>query len=516
MNKIPKIIAVYLPQFYENSDNNLWWGKGFTDWCAVKSAEKCFEGHSAPWIPLNNNYYDLNTYETLKWQAEIAKKYGIDGFSFYHYYFENGKMELELPAENLLKWKDIDMPFCFNWASESWIRSWSKISGNVWSEKYEKTSTSDTSGVLVKQNYGGKKEWKKHFDYLLPFFKDSRYIRIDNKPVFIFYNPNEISQLDEMVLLWKKLAAEAGLTGLYIIGVNTNVSGTRLDASMIYEPRKAINVLNESGKLIIKSGVRCFKGSDMWEAIINAKPFVGCKTYFMGVTGYDDTPRRGKKGECIVENDPDTFENGMKQLIKKSIQYGNELVFINAWNEWGEGMYLEPDERWQYEYLASINKAKNYISECTIDSDNLANEYKDLINAEIFELKRECKKYLDFTNILNKWLEAERNGKINFREYFQEMRINSVAIYGMAMLGKQLSQQLKKENIDVEYGIDRYIGQYGEDFDIIRPEEEYPKVDAIIITVHDNEAVITMLRQKSTSKLLILDDIIERFWEKDE
>ena len=158
---MPKIITIYLPQFYETEDNNKWWGKGFTDWISVKNSKKYFEGHDAPWKPLNNNYYDLSTHETMKMQAELAKKYGVDGFCFYHYYFENGKKELELPAENLLRWKDIDMPFCFNWASESWIRSWSHISGNVWSEKYEKEDDdcNRSSGVLVNQNYGNEYDW---------------------------------------------------------------------------------------------------------------------------------------------------------------------------------------------------------------------------------------------------------------------------------------------------------------------------------------------------------------------
>jgi len=241
MNKtIPKVIAIYLPQFHETDDNNRWWGKGFTDWESVKNSEKCFEGHEAPWTPLEENYYDLSKYETMKFQAEMAKKYGIGGFSFYHYYFEKGKMELELPAENLLKWQDIDMPFCFNWASASWIKSWSKIGGDIWNEKYEKGEVDASNGILVRQDYGDKEDWQKHFEYLLPFFKDERYIRIDNKPMFIFYRPNEVKQLNPMVELWRKLATKAGLEGLYLIGVNTNISDMELDAAMLYEPGRRL------------------------------------------------------------------------------------------------------------------------------------------------------------------------------------------------------------------------------------------------------------------------------------
>ncbi|MDD6656530.1 MAG: glycoside hydrolase family 99-like domain-containing protein [Lachnospiraceae bacterium] len=511
--KLPKVIAIYLPQFHETKDNNMWWGKGFTDWDTIRSADTCFEGHNAPWVPYENNYYDLSKYETMKWQAEVAKKYGIDGFSFYHYYFANGKMELELPAENLLKWKDIDMPFCFNWASESWIRSWSKISGNVWSEKYEKEDEDYSNGVLVRQEYGGVNEWIKHFEYLLPFFKDPRYICIDNKPVFIFYNPNDIICLDEMAILWKRLAKESGLNGLYLIGVDINVVGTNLDASIVHEPRRAINSLNDIGKTVNQNGVRCYESKDVWNKIVDSLPYNGCKTYYTGVAGYDDTPRRGKRGKCITGNIPELFGNGIERLLERSIQEGNELLFINAWNEWGEGMYLEPDERDKFTFLEAFKKAKIRTFE---KSDKIKKEDKrDYADArtEILEMKKENAKYKYFTYILNIWLETERNGKFNFCEYFALNGIESVAIYGMSMLGKQLYQQLKKEGVLVAYGIDRIIGKYGEEFTIIRPEEEYPEVDAIIVTTYDNTSIIETLKGKCAAKILTLDKLIERFWE---
>ena len=264
-NNIPKILAVYLPQFHETPDNNLWWGEGFTDWQSVKTAEPLFTMHNQPRVPLESQYYDLSQKETMMNQAQLAKKYGIDGFCFYHYYFENGKRELEKPAENLLKWKDIDMPFCFNWASESWIRSWSKICGNVWAEKYEKED--NLGSVLAKQNYGTEREWVNHFNYLLPFFQDSRYIRIDNRPVFIFYSPDDIAVLHEMIACWRELAEKAGLKGLYLIGAHMNAADRSLDAAIVYEPRNAINKLNLQGKVKLNNNVRCFEYESLWDDI---------------------------------------------------------------------------------------------------------------------------------------------------------------------------------------------------------------------------------------------------------
>ena len=130
MNRI-KTIAMYLPQFHEVPENNEWWGEGYTEWIAAKKAEKLFDGHYQPREPLNDNYYDLMDKSTMLWQAEIARQYLLDGFCFYHYYFKEGRKILEKPAENLLKWKDVNMPFCFCWANESWGRTWSKINYEI-------------------------------------------------------------------------------------------------------------------------------------------------------------------------------------------------------------------------------------------------------------------------------------------------------------------------------------------------------------------------------------------------
>lgn len=507
---LPMILAVYLPQFHETEDNNQWWGKGFTDWESVRNAEAYFPGHKAPWIPYGANYYNLNSYETMQWQAELAKKYGIDGFCFYHYYFKDGKKELETPAENLLRWPDIDMPFCFNWASESWIRSWSRLTGNVWSEKYEICSSyGEKNGVLVLQDYGKEDAWKAHFHYLLPFFKDRRYIKIDNKPVFIFYRPNEIKPLEPMIQLWREMAQESGLDGLYLIGVNVNVSCSQLDASMIYEPRNAINRLNGNNRAKMAGQVRCFDYKEIWDEVLGVSSYAGCKTYFMGVTGYDDTPRRGRCGECMVNNTPEIFEEGIKNLLVKSVQQRNELVFINAWNEWGEGMYLEPDETNGFKYLEAVKNAKKEIKRTIRGIGTAVTSNKE--NDEIKRLLYENKKYVAFIEMLDKWLSLERDRKLSFSKYFEQMSINTVAIYGMARMGKQLYAQLNSEKIKVCFGIDRYVGQHGS-MKIIRPEEDYPDVGAIIITTYDLDEIVKLISSKSAAVIITLGEILEYFW----
>ncbi len=509
MDKItmPKVLAIYLPQFHETEDNNLWWGKGFTDWESVKTAEKYFPEHNEPRIPLNNYYYDLAQKATMERQAKLAADYGVSGFCFYHYYFKDGKKELELPAENLLRWKDISMPFCFNWASESWIRSWSRISGNVWAEKYE-TGTGDTvNGILAEQDYGNYEEWVKHFEYLLPFFRDERYIKKEGRPVFIFYSPNDIKPLGEMTECWRKLAKEAGLAGLYLIGSRLNSPDPYLDAAIIYEPRNSINKINASGRARIRGGVRCFEYDDIWNCINATTPVYGYKTYFCGVSGYDDTPRRGASGECLINATPDSFRRQMKALMQKSIDYGNDFLFINAWNEWGEGMYLEPDEKDGYGYLSAIKSVVNdsYVQR----KADIADEEKEAIKAEMNILNYNVQKFKNLFELIDKWLFLEQENKIDFNAYFERNGIDSVAIYGMAALGKHVLIQLRKEGVVPLFGIDRYVGQFGDDFKIYRPEEKFPNVCAVIITAYDTNAVCEILKDRYRGKMISLESIID-------
>ena len=163
-----KIIAFYLPQFHSFPENDEWWGKGFTEWTNVKRAKPSFKGHYQPRIPLNKNYYNLTDVNALKWQADIAKKYGVYGFCYYHYWFD-GHMLMEKPMEIMLQNKEVDLPFCICWANENWTKAWAQHSRKV----------------LIAQTYGDKKDWEKHFYYLLPFFKDKRYIYKDGMPIFV-------------------------------------------------------------------------------------------------------------------------------------------------------------------------------------------------------------------------------------------------------------------------------------------------------------------------------------------
>ena len=192
-----KIIAFYLPQFHNIPENDEWWGDGFTEWVNVKKAKPMYEGHKQPREPLNDNYYDLLDDDVKIWQAKIAKEHGVYGFCYYHYWF-NGKMLLEKPMEQMLANPKVDIPFCICWANEPWTKAW----------------VNEEKKVLIPQFYGEKAEWKDHFDYLLPFLKDDRYIKKDGKPLFVMYRPNVMDCVKKMMEYWNELAQEAGLPGI--------------------------------------------------------------------------------------------------------------------------------------------------------------------------------------------------------------------------------------------------------------------------------------------------------------
>lgn len=353
-----KVIAMYLPQFHRVKENDEWWGEGFTEWTAVRGAMQLFEGHYQPRVPQNGNYYDLLEKDTMLWQASLMKQYGVDGVCMYHYWFKDSRQILEKPAENLLQWKDIDMPFCFCWANETWARSWSKmVKKLVWSKIYEERGEDKSNGVLLEQNYGNEQQWKMHFDYLLPFFQDERYIRVDGKPLFLIHRAADIPCLPEMLECWEKLASSHGLKGIYVVGDRGiaakvgNVDAELLKAVTYMEDKR---ILDETKT----NSVNVCEYDDVWEALLEKKG-TG-QTYYQGFVDFDNSPRRGNEGRVALHATPEKFEYFLTKLMAKSSAEGKELVFLNAWNEWGEGMYLEPDEKYGDAYLKAILHAKEH------------------------------------------------------------------------------------------------------------------------------------------------------------
>lgn len=365
-----KIFAAYLPQYHETEDNNKFWGKGFTDWIGVKKATPMFKNHIQPRIPLNKNYYDLSNVEDIKWQIKLARQYGIDGFNIYHYWFKNGKQELFIPAEIIHNNKDLHIEYFFTWDNGAWKRTWSNLEGNDWAPAFDKQKNGKDSQILVDFDYGDEEQWKKHFMYLLPFFKDDRYLKIANKPVFMVMTPTDNDIQKKMSAYWNKMATYNGFSGMYMVSRHRvfNIE-TTFDKEFVYEPissgwgiRRAVE--NRLKKYFGFNGwydkpvKYLYKYDNVWKKIIkntikyNANIIPGC------FVRYDDTPRRGNRAGIITGESPEKFYLYFKKFYEIVSKQKKKLVLITAWNEWGEGAYLEPDEVDKYDYLKALYKAK--------------------------------------------------------------------------------------------------------------------------------------------------------------
>lgn len=365
-----KPIAFYLPQYHSIPENDMWWGKGFTEWDNVRKSVPLFRGHNQPEVPLNANYYNLLDENIQEEQARIAKEYGIYGFCYYHYWF-SGKLLLEKPMENMLKNKNVDIPFCVCWANETWSRTWD----------------GKASDILIKQDYEGSPEkWKKHFEYMLPFFKDERYIKHENKPMMLIYKPQLFPQCEAMMEYWDELAVENGFNGIYWgyqhrSAFDSDISTKIFDFGVEFEPfftvreieiekEKKYKELGQFGEILKKIQFLAWKVKKrvlntpilfdyekIWNRIIEREP---CREnlYPGAFTSWDNTPRRGRKGTVFKGASPQKFEQYIKkQVLRAKMVYNSEYLFINAWNEWAEGAHLEPDELNGYGYLKAVKSA---------------------------------------------------------------------------------------------------------------------------------------------------------------
>lgn len=508
-----KLIAMYLPQFHQVPENDEWWGEGFTDWEAVKAGVPLFDGHIQPKKPLNGYYYDLSDKETLQWQSDLMRKYSVDGLCFYHYYFKDGRKILQKPAENLLKWKDIDIPYCFCWANESWARTWSNIGNkNAWIAKFEKTEDKekDVTGILLEQKYGREEEWKRHFEYLLPFLEDERYIKVAGAPVFLIYKPNEIYCLPQMLDYWRELARKKNESEIYFIGLNSLVPRKGLDAVLINAPTMFFNSAQKGANLTPywRNGVKTYQYEDIWNEILSSEQIEGCTTFFGGLVNSDGTPRHGKNVSMLNGFSIEKFRTYLYLLMIKNRRAGNEFTFINAWNEWGEGAYLEPDEEYGYQYLDAVKEVKTQMEK--EDSCFLIDNYKLKLS------KTDCKteavsslnKYKWITNCLDNWMSLRENS-VSLADYLKRYHYNEVAVYGIGILGKHLLYELNQAGVKVSYAIDCRSDLQYPNLEIKNSESDLDEVDAVIITaVADYDEIYEKLKKKLNCPVLSLMELI--------
>ena len=366
-----KLIAMYFPQLHAIPENDAWWGTGFTDWENVKSARPQYEGHYQPRVPLDRNYYDQSRLETLRWQIDLAKQYGIYGFCHYHYWF-NGKQLLETPTNLIMANKDIDFPFCLSWANETWSRRWDGRDHHV----------------LIQQTHPPTRDsWKKHYDYLIKAWTDPRAIKVDGKPVFVIYRPQRIDKIDDMLAYWRGLAQQDGLPGLYFIFQkqyelpNRNCLNS-FDALFQFQPFEAINSPSYDKDSIRHSllfklirslperyqdmlrGARAKFVKELtfhdyvttWKQIVEIRPDQELTTFPGAFADWDNASRYKKRATIFRGATPEIFCEWLTRLLDTMPQRNlpENYIFLNAWNEWSEGAYLEPDARYGYQYLEAV------------------------------------------------------------------------------------------------------------------------------------------------------------------
>lgn len=364
---------MYFPQLHAIPENDEWWGKGFTDWENVKTAKPQFDGHNQPRIPLNNNYYDQSELETLRWQIELAKAHGIYGFCHYHYWFD-GKQLLETPTNLMLANKDLDMPFCLSWANETWSKRWDGRDHHI----------------LIKQTHPPKKErWKLHFDYLIKCWTDKRAICVDGKPIFIIYRPQNIPEIDNMLDYWRELATEHGLKGLYFIfqkqyEMPARKPLKRFDAAFQFQPFesicspsfdpssvhhsmwfKAIRSLPEGAQDMLRAlrskfvnEMTFYDYDHVYQEAVKIRKEPELVTFPGAFVDWDNTARYKNKATIFQGASPERFAYWLGELVESmaSRDLPENFIFLNAWNEWAEGAYLEPDEKHGLDYLEAVKR----------------------------------------------------------------------------------------------------------------------------------------------------------------
>lgn len=373
-----RVIAFYLPQYHPVEVNDKFWGKGFTEWTNVAKAKPLFPGHYQPQIPADLGFYDLRLPEVRKAQADMAREYGIEGFCYWHYWFGNGETVLDMPIKEVIRLGEPDFPFCLGWANHSWSnRTWEK------NKIYEKNI------VFFKQKYLGERDYTKYFYSVLPAFKDKRYIKVDDKPLFLIYAPQDLPDTEVFINTWNKLAKKNGLKGIHFVarvsaigGLNraiskkkileetssrykkyldmgydaiTSTSLTRADLCTSSHIGKVIKLfleklgisaipdIHDYGKMIMN----LYTDEDRWETV-----------YPQLVPRWDKTPRMGRGAHLYKNSTPQLFgksiDIAMEHIKDKAPEH--RILFAFAWNEWGEGAYLEPDLKFGRGYLEELGK----------------------------------------------------------------------------------------------------------------------------------------------------------------
>ena len=380
MSAKARLIAFYLPQFHPIPENDAWWGRGFTEWTNATRARPLFPGHYQPRLPADLGFYDLRLPEAREAQAALGRQAGVEGFCYWHYWFA-GRRVLERPFNEVVASGRPDYPFCLAWANDTWSGHWYGAERRV----------------LIEQTYPGEEDHRRHFETLLPAFHDRRYIRVHNRPLFAIFRPKALPDPAAFIALWQTLARENGLEGIHFVAhlfdneldypwreagyggaVMTNelkllrrrlwhITRERLRLAR-RDPRagRARELVTGTGRLVghrilqrllgWPGGVHYYRDAMLFFKSRRALE-LGC--YPSIVPGWDNTARAGRKGVVLHGSTPALFAEHLRDILDSVAARPAEdrLVFVKSWNEWAEGNYLEPDQKFGCGYLDAVRTA---------------------------------------------------------------------------------------------------------------------------------------------------------------
>lgn len=358
MDKKVRFIAFYLPQFYPIPENDLWWGKGFTEWLNVAKARPLYPGHYQPKLPADLGFYDLRLPEVREAQAQMAREAGIEGFCYWHYWFGNGKELLERPFNEVLESGNPDYPFCLAWANRSWEnKKWDKRGNNK---------------VLIEQTYPSEEDDIRHFYRLLPAFKDERYIKVDGKPLFLVQYTRDEHAISRFIRVWRKLAVENGLSGFFFVAEDADSRRKSKNLSLGFDAIYNNDAFNIHHHLPLIAKVCLWVGRE-WLKIPSIFSYKRAIKYMLNedaksentfpvvFPNWDHSPRSGRSAKILGHSTPKLYKYLINNTIKAISGKPEEkrIVFIKSWNEWGEGNYLEPDLKYGKAYLNVMREAVN-------------------------------------------------------------------------------------------------------------------------------------------------------------
>lgn len=341
----PRIIAYYLPQFHPIAENDGWWGGGFTEWTHVAAARPLFAGHVQPRLPAELGFYDLRLPQVRASQANLARHYGVYGFCYWHYWFA-GRRLLERPLEAVLSEREPEFPFMIGWANESWSGVWIGKPGEL----------------LLEQTYPGRADDIAHFETLLPFLEDPRYIRIGGLPAVLIYRSRQIPHLASFVETWRERARRHGLGGIWFIDyeedARSHAGAGAMDATATlrtpWMTHRRRRVGADEGPRTLDHGEFC----DAVRTFIEAGSANGARRirYPTVVPRWDDTPRVQRRGTVLTAETAHGFARQLRAATRavRHARPEDRIIFVKSWNEWAEGNYLEPDRVSGHEFLLTL------------------------------------------------------------------------------------------------------------------------------------------------------------------